>query len=163
LSKSIQGHRGEQSPRVLAGRLNTVVLHLGRQLRRADEALGLPTAQASALTLLVSAGRHTITDLAGFERVSAPTMTRIVTALERRGFVTRTRSPGDLRVVHVEATAEGRALISRALSNRLERLEGHIAGLSGKERATLSDALDLLSQMAEHSAGFPADRRADTR
>jgi DNA-binding MarR family transcriptional regulator len=163
MSKRVQKGKGEQDARSLAGQLNTVVLHLGRQLRRADEALGLPTAQASALALLVAAGRHTVTDLAGFERVSAPTMTRIVTALERRGLVTRTRSPGDLRVVHVEATADGRVLISRAFSNRLQRLEGHIAGLSDKERATLSKALDLLSQMAEHSAGFPRDRRAEER
>ncbi|MBI2761102.1 MAG: MarR family transcriptional regulator [Chloroflexi bacterium] len=35
-------------------------------------------------------------------------MTRIVAALEARGLVTRTRSPGDLRVVSVEATTAGR-------------------------------------------------------
>ena len=136
----------------IAVRLNTAVVHLNRRLRRNDIELGLPTAQASALTLLVSAGPHTVGDLAGYENVSGPTMTRLVTALESRGLVRRARNRADLRQVHVEATQPGKALIARGRTHRIQRLERELAALSPQEREILSEAADLLLRLVERPA-----------
>lgn len=138
---------GDRGLRDLAARLNTVVVHLNRELRRTDLALGLPTAQASALALLATAGRHTISDLANFEHVSGPTMTRIVAALEKRGLAARVRSTDDLRVVFVEATDPGRELITAGLANRLARLEEGLASFEPEEIQTLRSAADLLRRL----------------
>lgn len=135
--------------RLLAARLNTVVVHLGRRLRRMDFELGLPTAQASALALLVSAGRHTVGDLAKYEQVAAPTMTRIVAALEQGGLVKRMRSDSDLRSVYVEATPAGATLIRRAHLKRIAGLEAEIAELSSGEVALLGNAVEILARIAE--------------
>jgi DNA-binding MarR family transcriptional regulator len=131
----------------LAARLNTTIVHMHRHLRRLDSDLDLPSAQASALAVLVSAGPHTIGALASIELVASPTMTRIVTALEARGLITRTRTSNDLRVVSVEATAAGKALISRALSNRLEQLAAGLAGLTPGQLRDIETAIDLLTRI----------------
>jgi DNA-binding MarR family transcriptional regulator len=135
----------------LAARLNTAIVHMHRHLRRLDSDLDLPPAQASALAVLVSAGPHTIGSLASIELVASPTMTRIVAALEARGLITRSRMPDDLRVVTVEATAAGRALMSRALSNRLEHLAGSLAALSPDQLATIETAIELFTQIRRSS------------
>ena len=134
--------------RALAVRLNTSVVHLHRQLRRSDASLDLPVAQASALALLVSAGPHTIGSLANFELVAAPTMTRIVSALETKGLVQRTRLHDDGRVVQVEATEAGRRLIQEAFSARLNRLAEGLAALTPAEQLQLEGAIGLLERLA---------------
>jgi len=136
-----------EDARALAARLNTTVVHLHRRLRRLDQGIGLPLAQASALTLLVSAGPHTIGALANFELVAAPTMTRIVSALETKGLVARARPAGDGRIVQVQATDSGRRLIREAFSARLGRLAESLEALNIAERAQLESALAILDRV----------------
>lgn len=143
--------------RALAARLSTAVVHLNRRLRRADVALGLPPAQASALALLVAAGPHTLGDLARFEHVAAPTMTRIVSSLEERGLAARTRRAADQRQVEVEATRAGRTLIERGRAERLAALETDLARLNPADLATLAAAVETLLELANGPA--EADHR----
>lgn len=134
--------------RALAARFNTAVVHVHRQLRRMDRTMHLPVAQASALALLVSAGPHSVGALASYELVAAPTMTRIVSALESKGLVARTRPSDDGRVVQVEATAAGRQLIRDAFSARVDSLAQRLEALTPAERAQLEDSLALLERVA---------------
>src|ERR1044071_1953885 len=60
--------------------------------------------RASALSVLVFGGPVPIGRLAEIEQVSAPAITKTVTALEDAGLVRRVRHPTDRRVVLVEAT-----------------------------------------------------------
>jgi DNA-binding MarR family transcriptional regulator len=151
-------NRAESSldPRALAARLNTAVVHMHRQFRRLDDELDLPAAQASALAVLVNAGAHTIGALAHIELVAPPTMTRIVAALESRGYATRKRSEGDMRVVVVEATETGRDVISRALSHRLERMAADLALLTPEQRRDVDQALELLTRIRRPAGASPA-------
>jgi len=79
----------------LAARLHSAVLHLLRRLAREDRATGESPARLSALSVLVFSGPRPIGRLARDERVSAPTMTRLVAGLEADGLVTRAADPGD--------------------------------------------------------------------
>src|SRR5437870_5061511 len=71
--------------RSLADRLHSAAIHLLRRLRRHDAAMGLSAARASALSVIVFGGPVTIGHLARAEQVSAPTITRLVLAMERDG------------------------------------------------------------------------------
>jgi DNA-binding MarR family transcriptional regulator len=142
----------------LALRLNALGVHLLRRLRKADVGTGLAAPQLSALSLLVSAGRHTIGDLAGYEQVTPPTMTYIVNALEALGLVARLREPGDRRVVYVEATPEGRATVERGRTARVTRLAADLETLSPGERKTLEDAARILMSLPE-TLQSPVDNR----
>lgn len=145
----------------LAGQINQVVVHLNRQLRRTDLSLGLPTAQASALALLVSAGPDTISRLAMFEHVTAPTMTRIVSSLEDRGLVVRVRQANDMRVVRVEATASGVKLIQSALAHRIQGLLADLAELSVPELESLRAGVEVLARLVDSTQDPNVDSRPD--
>ena len=71
----------------VADRLHSAAIHLLRRIRKVDEASGLSAARLSALSVLVFGGATTVGALARAEQVSAPTMSRLVSGLERDGFV----------------------------------------------------------------------------
>jgi DNA-binding MarR family transcriptional regulator len=142
--------------RDLALRWNTVAVHLMRRLRKVDLAIGLPTAQASALSILTFVGPHTVTELAGFEQIATPTMTRIVSALEARGLARRSRDAKDGRLVRVSATVEGRALIETGRLRRIERLQAAFAALSPAERTILGEAAQILLDLPAPDADAPS-------
>src|SRR5690349_20394741 len=90
---------GPPAPSVaaIADRLHSAAIHLLRSARKRDDASGLTGPRLSALSVVVFGGPLTIGALASAEQVSAPTMTRLVGALERAGLVERRRSDGDRR------------------------------------------------------------------
>jgi DNA-binding MarR family transcriptional regulator len=133
----------------LALRVNALGVHLLRRLRKADVGAGLPAPHLSALSLLVSAGRHPIGGLAEYEQVTPPTMTHIVNALEERGLVRRVREPGDRRLVYVEATDEGRATIERGKTARVTRLAAELEALSLSDRRAVARAAHILLSLPE--------------
>ncbi len=67
----------------VADRLHSAAIHLLRQVRKQDVATREAPARLSALSVLVFGGPVTLGQLAAAEQVKPPTMTRIVTGLER--------------------------------------------------------------------------------
>jgi DNA-binding MarR family transcriptional regulator len=61
----------------------------------------------STLSTLEQTGPRRITDLAGSEGVAQPSMTALVSALERSGLVERRADPNDRRVVLVALSSDG--------------------------------------------------------
>ncbi len=131
----------------LATRLHSVAIHLLRRVRVEDEAIGVSPARASALSVLVFGGERTVGELAAAEQVSAPTMSRIVAALEAEGLVERRRGEEDRRSVVVRATARGRALLAEGRRRRVEHLRALLSGLAAEEVAALSRAAVLLEKV----------------
>jgi DNA-binding MarR family transcriptional regulator len=66
--------------------------------------------QCYALEGLVRRGGMTLNDLAGFLYIDKSTASRVVDALERKGYVARLPHPEDRRSVLLEATPAGREL-----------------------------------------------------
>jgi len=133
---------------VLADRLHTAAIHLLRRLRREDDAAGLSAPRLSALSVVVFGGPITIGALAAAEQVRAPTMSRLVAALEVQGLVRRVSDRTDHRIVRVEATARGRALLQAGRRRRVGVLTGDIRELSAAERRTLTTAIPLFERLA---------------
>ena len=132
----------------LADKLHSAAIHLLRGVRREDAAAGLPPAQLSALSVVVFGGPLTLGRLAEAEQVRSPTMTRIVTALERAGFATREPSPDDARVTLVVATTAGRELLLAGRLRRVSVLEQRLAELEPSERAAIADAIAALERVS---------------
>jgi len=133
---------------VLADRLHTAAIHLLRRLRREDDAAGLSAPRLSALSVVVFGGPITIGALAAAEQVRAPTMSRLVAALEVQGLVRRVSDRTDHRIVRVEATARGRALLQAGRRRRVGVLTGDIRELSAAERRALTTAIPLFERLA---------------
>jgi DNA-binding MarR family transcriptional regulator len=115
---------GESKRREAADRIHSAAIHLLRQVREVDAtAMGLSPARASALSVLVFGGARSLTELADAERVTAATMSRLVTGLEREGLVRRYPDVNDARAIRIESTAKARRILERGRASRLDLLE----------------------------------------
>ena len=137
----------------LADRLHSVAIRLLRRARREDAAMGLPPAQASVLSVLVFGGARTLSALADVEQVKAPTMTRIVDALERAGLAQRQPDADDRRKLSIAATTAGVRLMQQGRSRRVKALAQLLADLDRDERATLDSAIALLGRLQMRNSG----------
>jgi DNA-binding MarR family transcriptional regulator len=130
-----------------ANALHSSALRLLRRARDADAEMDLDGPRASALSVLAFGGPVPLTRLAIVEQVSPPAITKTVTALERAGLVTRTRSSEDRRVVLVAATAAGRALLDRGRAARVRVVADLIERLPESDRETLRRAAEVLASV----------------
>jgi len=133
--------------RALADRLHSASIHLLRRLRRQDTASGVSGPRLSALSVVVFGGPVTLGDLAAAEQVRAPTMTRIVQALERLGYVRRERDVHDRRLFRVEATAKGKALLLEGRNRRVDALAKRLEALNRADLKSLGAAADILDNV----------------
>jgi DNA-binding MarR family transcriptional regulator len=134
---------------------------LTRWVRRVPTEGDLSFPAAATIVRLTLEGPHRLTDLAAAEGASQPGMTQLVTRLESDGLVRRTPAPGDRRVVLVEATPQGAALVDRRRRQRAEQLRRLLDTLTPSERAGIEAALPALLRLAEAGvAAVPASRAA---
>lgn len=143
--------RDERRLGELASGLNSAAIHLLRRIRASDATLGVTPSRLSALSVLVFGGTCTLGQLAAAEQVTPPTMTRIVTALEAAGLARRLPDPADRRVVRVEATARGHAVMQRGRRLRVEALTRDLERLSPEDLATLERAIALLEALQDEA------------
>jgi DNA-binding MarR family transcriptional regulator len=103
-----------------AEQLYLAIQHSARRFRVLDDELGLSPARFSVLATLRYQGPQRLGDLARQESVAQPTMTKLITGLERDRLVIRRADSGDRRGTIVELTADGRALVRRARARKID-------------------------------------------
>ena len=108
--------------REIADRLHSAAIHLLRRARRTDPLTGVSPAQLSALSVLMC-GPQTVGDLAAAEQVRPPTMSRLVSEMERAGVARKVTDRDDGRVIRVHATSKGLRALSRGRAMRIEAIE----------------------------------------
>jgi DNA-binding MarR family transcriptional regulator len=94
-------------------------------------------------------GALTLGDLAAAERVQPPTITAAVDRLERNDLVARRRDAEDRRVIRVEITDAGRALLAATRTRKRAYLEEQLATLPARDRTTLERAASILERLLE--------------
>ncbi len=131
---------------------------LAREVRIASQALtrrvkentlGLAPHLFTVLVWL-EAGPATAADLAGHERVSAPSMSKTVGELEERGYVARQTDPTDARAKIVTLTPSGRRAVSQGRAERDHWMADRLAELTPAEQNLLRDAAAVLRRVVEH-------------
>ncbi|MBI3759573.1 MAG: MarR family transcriptional regulator [Deltaproteobacteria bacterium] len=120
---------------------------MDRLLRRQDDAFGLTAARISALSVLVFHGPMMLGQLASHEQVSAPTMSRMIAALQQIGLVAAVNGREDRRTVEITATFKGKKLLQKARRRRVADLTRRLAGFSDAEIALLDRASTLLERI----------------
>ena len=133
---------------IAADRLHSAAIRLLRSLRKTDVASGLSGPRLSALSVVVFTGPLSLGALAAAEQVRPPTMTRIVTALERLGLVTREPDPRDARALRIRATRAGVRVLHAGRKRRVSELTERIAVLPEADRRKLLVALSVLEDVA---------------
>ena len=106
--------------------------------------------QCYALEGLVRLGGMTLNDLAAHLYLDKSTASRVVDALERKGYVARTAHPRDRRSVLLEATATGRTLENKIREEILVEEQKLLTDFPHDVRQAM---IQLLSRLARAAAG----------
>lgn len=133
---------------VLASRLRMSVMRLGRRLRQQRPDDRLTPSQIAALATLDRSGPLTLGELAAAEHVQPPSMTRITTALEELGLVSRSPHPSDKRQVYFAPTQAGAKLLAEDRKRRDAWLCKRLADFTPDEIEALRVAAPLLERLA---------------
>src|SRR5690348_5493294 len=136
--------------REAADRMHSAAIHLLRRVRETDaKAMVISPARASALSVLVSGGARSLTELAAAEQVTTATMSKLVTAMDVEGLVRRYPDVNDARSIRIEATPKARRILERGRARRLDLLEGLLTDAKGAEVAAVRKAAEVLERALE--------------
>jgi DNA-binding MarR family transcriptional regulator len=138
-------------------RLRVAIARLSRRLRR-HELAGLTPTQLSALATVERAGPLRLGDLAAAEGIAPSTLTRLVTALEERGYVDRGPVPGDARASTLAITPAGHTVLERIRQESTTVLAESLRTLTSDQLAALAAALPALEQLADADPRDPRSR-----
>ncbi len=131
----------------LAASLRGTVMRMARRLRsqRVDGSLSL----AALVTLGTIEAREPLTasELAAAEHLKPSSMTRLISALERNGYIERRRDPDDGRQSILRTTPSGREVIVAEREHRQEWLTHVLDGFTPEERDQLRAVLPLLHRI----------------
>ena len=106
----------------------------------------------ATLSALDSSGPCRLTDLAGREGISQPSMTAMVSRLERQGLAERRRDPSDGRIVLVAITGAGQDMLRRRRNARSAFLSSLMGALDPAEQRALANAAAALRHMTDPTA-----------
>jgi DNA-binding MarR family transcriptional regulator len=128
-----------------------VMRAVAAELRASGE---LPAPAHFGLLSMLSAQPRplTLTELAGLQGVSLPTMSNSITALVQRGWVQRTGGK-DRREVVIEVTSTGRAALDRVSTCAERHLAEALAPLDKRSRQQVHQGLTLLRQVFGRDSG----------
>ncbi|MGN6330193.1 MAG: MarR family winged helix-turn-helix transcriptional regulator [Motilibacteraceae bacterium] len=141
---------GRQAARAVAvaPRLRLAVGRLARRLK--DHAVGgLSLSQLSALATVERLGSARLGDLAAAERVSAPTMSRLVASLQEAGLLERASDPEDARATVLTLSRAGARRLDEVRESRTALLADRLSRLSPDDLARLEAALPVLESLVE--------------
>ncbi len=143
-----------QTDAALATAMRISIARLARRLRVERLGLGgtetvLSDIQLAALAALERNQAMTPGELAEYEKVQPPSMTRVIAVLEERDLVRREPHPTDRRQVILTVTLEGRAVVQRVRRRREAWLAQRLQELTPEERATLLAAAPILEKISQ--------------
>jgi DNA-binding MarR family transcriptional regulator len=142
------------SPKDLAGELLDLWSHLMRgssqQMFAVLGELDLSMTQMKTLSMLDDCLEEvSVKELSDLLGLSLPATSRTVDGLLRRGFLSRHEDAEDRRIKRVRLTDDGRSVVQRIVTARLQGLEAFASTLSDDQRARLMAALADLPHRKE--------------
>lgn len=137
--------------------LRRIVRAIDLHSRNLEERFGVTGPQLVALREAARLGPAPVSALARNVHVSHPTMTGILSRLEKRGLVDRVRDESDRRRIHVTVTERGRAVLEAAPSPLQDRFRAQFRTLEAWEQNMMLATLQHIANMmdAEHLEASP--------
>ena len=117
---------------------------MGAKIRQ-EATAGFQVSHYRVLKLLHQQPR-TLSELAACQAVALPTMSRTVSALVERGWVTRTQDPENRRRVQVRTTDEGWAIVEQLRTQVQAHLAAYLTDLTVEEREQALAGLEALEK-----------------
>ena len=143
----------DPDPAELATELRLALIPLVRELRN-QAGPDLPASIVSALVTVMKEGPITLGELAVWEHVSQPMISKIAATIVEQGLASKEHDPTDRRVTRLEITAEGREQLDQSRTRKNAWLATRVAQLGPEETAALRAVLPVLDRLS----GSPARR-----
>lgn len=126
--------------------VRALVEGLSKSAQGVETRTGVTNAQLFLLQQ-IRRGRHlTVNDLAALAMTTQSTVSIVLSRLERKGLVKRTRSPADRRSVVLQLTAAGKRVLRRAPRAATSEVMGALGRLTRAELRALSRGLGALGR-----------------
>ena len=138
-----------EAPADLAMRKFLKIFRYLRQYARQIDERGIKPRQLSVLLFLKEVGPATVGQVQAYLFQSPSTASYVVADLEEAGYVTRTRSPQDNRVVIVELTPAGREQAQHTPLGGIPLFRRRLNTLSEERLQRINDALSDIMQLME--------------
>jgi len=123
--------------------------YLWRHARQLIDERGLSTRDLSVLRYLLELESATVGQVQAFMHKSPSTTSSLIAQLEEKGYVTRTRSRQDNRVVIVEMTSVGREIAENTPLGGLPLLRRRLGNLSEERLSEINAVLNEIIQLME--------------
>lgn len=139
-----------------------VAAHVMRDFRdevRRRPTHGLTLTQLKALGYLKSGAGASLTDVAEYIGLGAPTVSKVIDELVQQEMVGRETSAHDRRRVTLRITPRGRAALQAVREPAVRALAQRLAALTEGERATVLHAMELLGPL--FTPGAAGDREGE--
>src|SRR4051812_15011219 len=130
----------------LAARLRLAVGRLNRRIR-IDGHEAIPPLQLSALVTIEQHGPLRLSERARREAVTAPTMSRVLAALDEQGLVIRTPDPHDARGVRIVLSELGGRRVQEVRSTRTALVARRLGRLTDEQRRLLTNAMPAIEAL----------------
>lgn len=138
--REIVRHLQEETHRLFLRRRNNAL----QLIQRIDPEI--EPASYSVLSTLQTQGPQRMTAIAHHLGIGKPTLSRQLTTLAERGFITKSADPADGRAAVVDLTTQGRQRLEVAQEERSERYLDMLNSWTAEEIETLSGLLGKLNQ-----------------
>lgn len=146
--EQVDHDRLDVEDRIVAA-IRRVIRAVDLHSRRLQEEHGLTGPQLAVLKHAAELGPVSAGRLAQAVHLSQATVTGILTRLEQRGLLARTRGMADRRTVEVNVTESGRMLLGSTPSLLQERFRRHLTRLEEWERLLILATLQKVASMME--------------
>jgi DNA-binding MarR family transcriptional regulator len=148
MPKSLRKPVASITEQELPTRLRLAIMRLARRLRQQADADATPS-MLSALASIEYRQPVTLGELAEAERVTPPTMSKIVARLQEAELVTRTPDPDDKRIQRLSLSIRGERFIARSKSRKNAYLAKKLRKLEPHEVAKLEAAVAVIEKILE--------------
>lgn len=128
-------------------RLVTLMFEMGRRMKQElYREAGMPSMlYLETVRYIGEDGAPTMSDIASYLRVSAPSATALIDSLIEDAIVTRAEDPNDRRRVRLTLSKQGEKLLESAWKARERAFGRLLTRLSAKDRAEFERLLSLIT------------------
>ncbi len=138
------GKRSETVAEIIDN-LRRVFQVVNEQSKKAEHATGLTGPQLWAIKTIAQEAPIMVSEIARRMYLHPATVVGILDRLEKQGLVVRIRSTEDRRVVRVELTGQGRALVKKAPEVAQGLLVAGLEKLNAKKLINIAEGLDQMA------------------
>ncbi len=112
---------------------------------------GISLSQWRVLSVIRSFGPQSITAIIEQTLMEQPTVSRVISAMERDGLLIKSPSPDDLRIMHVALTAKGDAIFDEISPSATRRQKDALSRLTAKQILALKASLKKIEDAIHDS------------